>query len=381
MTAWASGSRLATCGLLSLVVACGSAHGQQPVRAQPPPGEAWLSPSQLESSQITVASADERDVAAEITTTGRIAFDDLRVAHVVAPVAGRVVRILAEPGARVRAGAPLAVLDAPDLGGAIADVRKAEADLTAAKHELRRQRELVEAQAAARRDLEQAEDNERKAQAEVDRARARVRLLHGDGATQGEQLTLRSPVAGEVIARNVNPGADVQGQYAGGTPQELFTVGSLDRVWLTADVYELDLGRVHPGAALSITVPAFPHRVWEARVEWVSGALDPQTRTARLRATIENGDHSLRPEMYAQVKVQTDQKRALAVPRSAVVRAGEELVTFVQVGHTENGLARFARRPVRIDEDATGELVPVLAGLNRGEQVVVAGGIQLLGLL
>src|SRR5438045_3028119 len=92
MTAWASGSRLATCGLLSLVVACGSAHGQQPVRAQPPPGEAWLSPSQLESSQITVASADERDVAAEITTTGRIAFDDLRVAHVVAPVAGPGVR-------------------------------------------------------------------------------------------------------------------------------------------------------------------------------------------------------------------------------------------------------------------------------------------------
>ena len=219
---------LALCAaLLAAVTACKEEKAE--AGPQRPPGEAWLSPQQLSSGQIVTAPVEEREVGGEITTSGRVAFDDLRVAHVFSPVSGRVVEISAHPGQKVAKGAQLAVIDSPDLGSALADVEKAEADLIAAQHELARQTALVEAQAGARRDLESATDNERKARAEVQRAQARTRLLHrgGGASVQGQRYILRAPIGGEVISRAVNPGVEVQGQYGGGTAVELFTIGSI----------------------------------------------------------------------------------------------------------------------------------------------------------
>ena len=368
----------------ALLALCAAACKEEKTEAGPqrPPGEAWLSPQQLSSGQIVTAPVEEREVGGEITTSGRVAFDDLRVAHVFSPVSGRVVEISAHPGQKVARGAPLAIIDSPDLGSALADVDKAEADLIAAQHELTRQTALVEAQAGARRDLESATDNERKARAEVQRARARTRLFHGDsaGSVQGQRYILRAPIGGEVISRAVNPGVEVQGQYGGGTAVELFTIGSIDQVWILADVFETDLAKVVPGAALSASVPAYEGRVFTGRVDWISPALDPATRTARVRCVLKNEHGELRPEMYATVRIASGVRSSLAIPRAAVLRQGEQTWVFTQLGRTEHGMVRFTRKQVQLD-DAGGDLLPVLSGLARGETVVTAGAIQLSGIL
>ena len=372
---------LALCAsLLAAVSACKEEKTE--AGPQRPAGEAWLSPQQLSSGQIVTAPVEEREVGGEITTSGRVAFDDLRVAHVFSPVSGRVVEISAHPGQKVAKGAPLAVIDSPDLGSALADVDKADADLIAAQHELTRQTALVEAQAGARRDLEAATDNERKARAEVQRAKARTRLLHGDSAAsvQGQRYILRAPIGGEVISRAVNPGVEVQGQYGGGTAVELFTIGSIDQVWILADVFETDLAKVQLGAALSASVPAYEGRTFTGRVDWISPALDPATRTARVRCVLKNEHGELRPEMYATVKIASGVRSSLAIPRAAVLRQGEQTWVFTQLGRTEHGMVRFTRKQVQVD-DAGGDLLPVLSGLARGETVVTAGAIQLSGIL
>jgi cobalt-zinc-cadmium efflux system membrane fusion protein len=370
--------------LLALVLRLALVAGCKEEKADLPPprpiGEAWLTPQQLASGQIVAAAVEEREVGEVITTSGRVAFDDLRVAHVFSPVSGRVVEIRAHQGERVAKGAPLAVIDSPDLGSAQADEAKADADLVAAQHELERQRSLVEAQAGARRDLEVAEDNEHRARAEVARARARARLLHSDGA-EGQRYVLRAPIGGEVVARAINPGAEVQGQYGGGTAVELFTIGSIDQVWVIADLFEVDLSRVQPGAALTASVPAWEGRGFNGRVDWISPSLDPATRTARVRCVLKNGDGALRPEMYATVRIATGVRNSLALPRSAIVRQGDRTWVFAQVGRTEEGLVRFVRKPVRVDENAGGDLLPVLSGLARGDVVVVGGAIQLSGMI
>ena len=362
---------------LSLLASCTHESKSEAVRA--PPGEAWLSSQQLTAGQIVTQSIEERELGSEITTSGRVAFDDQRVAHVFSPVTGRVLEVVASLGGRVAKGAPLAILDSPDLGQAKSDVDKAQADLTAAEHELKRQQELVDAQAGAKRDLEQAEDNQQKARAELERARARMKLLHGDEGA-GERFVLRAPIAGEVIARNLNPGIEVQGQYAGGSAVELFTIGSTENVWIWADVFEMDTAAVQKGATLSAEVPAYPKRAFTGRVDWVSPSLDPVTRTARVRCVLANPHGELKPEMYATVKIATGERRALAVPRSAVVRLGEQTVVFIQTGRNEAGLFRFQRRVVRVDENAAGDLLPVIDGLQRGEVVVITGGLQLTSL-
>jgi len=170
----------------AVVLAASACKREQPEETRPPPGEAWLTPQQLQATQVSIAPVEERTVATQLGAPGRIAFDDSRVAHVFSPVSGRVVRIDAQPGDRVRKGAALVTLDAPDVGNAASDVRKAEADLQAAERELRRQRELFEAHAGAQRDLEAAQAARDRAQAELARARERARLFRrGVGVSPG----------------------------------------------------------------------------------------------------------------------------------------------------------------------------------------------------
>jgi cobalt-zinc-cadmium efflux system membrane fusion protein len=362
------------CLIAVSLASCG--HDTKPEAPRAPPGEAWLSAQQMQAGQVVTQSIEERDLGATITTSGRVAFDDQKVAHVFSPVTGRVIEVLASLGDKVAKGTPLAIIDSPDLGQAKSDVDKAQADLTAAEHELQRQKELVEAQAGAKRDLEQAQGNQAKAHAEVERARERLKLLHGEDGS-GERFTLRAPIAGEVIARNLNPGIEVSGQYANGAAAELFTVGATDLVWLWADLFEMDSAAVQKGAQLAAQVPAYPKRDFTGRVDWISPALDPATRTARVRCVLPNPRGELKPEMYATVRIATNDRRALALPRSAVLHLGEQTIVFIQSGKTESGLVRFQRRTVHVDENAAGDLLPVIDGLQRGDIVVITGGLQL----
>jgi RND family efflux transporter MFP subunit len=168
----------------------------------------------------------------------------------------------------------------------------------------------------------------------------------------------------------------VQGQYSGGATQELFTIGELDKVWVLADLYEMDIARVHVGTPADVTVVAYKDKVFKGQVDWVSGMLDPNTRTAKVRCTFDNPDKLLRPEMYATVQISVDQKRALAIPRSALLRLGEYKVVFIQVGE-EPGKVRFQRMPVDVDEGESSQWLEVKHGLEPGQKVVVNGAILL----
>jgi cobalt-zinc-cadmium efflux system membrane fusion protein len=302
------------------------------------------------------------------------------VSHVFSPVTGRVTRILAQPGQRVRRGAPLAVIESPDVGQAFADLGKAQADLTASQHDFDRQQHLLEIHAIALKDLEASEDNFHKAQAELARAEQKARLLRSgavDRVTQ--QYTLTAPIDGEVISRSVNPGVEVVGQYSGGNAAELFTVGELDQLWVMADLFEVDLARVQKGAEAQVSVVAYPGHVFKGTVDWVSATLDPATRSAKVRVVVPNDDsqHLLKPEMFASVSISASEKRALAIPRSAVLRMGEQTVVYVQAGEAPGGKVRFERRPVAVNEELGAEFVPVLRGLRPGERIVSSGAILL----
>jgi len=362
---------------LLLAAAC---KREERSEARAPPGEAWLSPQQMQAGEVQLATVVQQPVASDLLAPGRIAFDDSHVAHVFSPVSGRVSRIEGQLGTRVRRGAPLLTLESPDVGVAAADLGKAEADLMAADRELRRQRELFEAHAAAQRDLEAAQAARDRAAAELARARQRARLFQGAAGGVSQAVTLRSPIDGEVVARTVTPGMEVAGQSSGGNSPELFTIGDIDQVWAIADVFEMDLPRVQRGAEVAVKVIAYPSRTFRAQVDWISPALDPQTRGARVRATLANPGHELLPEMYATLAISTPPRNALAIPRSAILHLGDQTVVLVQIGRTENGLLRFQQRRVQVESDDSDPGV-VLSGLSGGEQVVVSGALLLSGML
>jgi len=173
---------------------------------------------------------------------------------------------------------------------------------------------------------------------------------------------------------------EVAGQAAGGTSAELLTVGDIDRVWVVADLFEMDLPKIKLGEEVAVRVVAWPDRVFPGRIDWISTVLDPASRSVRIRAVLDNRDHELLPEMTASVAITMPAPMALALPRTALLRLGEQTMVLVQTGTTENGLFRFEERRVRVESDDADPVV-VLSGLGRGEQVVVSGSLLVSGML
>jgi cobalt-zinc-cadmium efflux system membrane fusion protein len=369
------------CALVALCASCRETRGMGAAPPEPPVGEVWLTPAQVRDARIEIAPISERDLDDTILTSGTVMLDDQRTGHVFSPVSGRVLQVVAPLGVRLKKGDSLAVIESPDIGNAVSDVRKAEADLTAAEHNLRRKKDLYEQKAGSASDLDTAQDNYRRAKAELERARQKESLLHvGNVDTVTQRYTLTSPVDGEVLARNINPGIEVQGQYSGGSSPELFTIGEIDRVWVLGNVFEMALARVHVGTPASVTVVAYPSMAFKGRVDWVSGALDPSTRAATVRCTFDNPDKFLRPMMYATVQISVDQKKALAIPRNALLRLGESKVVFTQLGDSAE-LVKFRRAAIDVDEGESSPWLEVKHGLQPGEKVVISGAILLSSML
>ncbi|HTP26828.1 MAG TPA: efflux RND transporter periplasmic adaptor subunit [Anaeromyxobacteraceae bacterium] len=381
---------------LAFLASCTAGTHSEPT---PPEDEEWIPLSALERGEARVAEARSQLLSQPIVTGGRFAFDDDRVSHVFSPVTGRVTRVLAQLGQRVRKGTPLAAIVSPDVGSAVSDEVKARADLVAAQHDFERQTKLFAVKAASSRDFETAEDNYRKAKAEEERALERLRLLRSgqiDAVTQ--EYTLPSHIEGRVVARLVNPGTEVQGQFSGGTAIELFTIGDIDSLWLYADVAETDLPEVRPGAPVDVRVLAYPERRFHGRVEWISSTLDPALRTARVRCSIPNREGLLKPEMYATVVIQRPPVRQLAIPRQAVVRIGDHPFVYVAAGSRPDGRRVFKRRPVQLVEPlppaANGpeshlpvdpgepDELAILGNLSEGEKILAEttrGGVHAAG--
>jgi cobalt-zinc-cadmium efflux system membrane fusion protein len=368
-------------GLAAVDLSCHRAPAVDSVPPQSPPGEVWLTASQVKDAKIEVTTVAEQDVDDTILTSGTITLDDLRTGHVFSPVTGRVVEIVAQLGQRVAKGDALATIESPDIGSAVSDLHKAEAVVIAAEHDLKRKKELYEKKAGAASDLETAQDAYRRAKAELERAQQKMSLFHvGNVDAVTQRFTLRSPVNGEILVRNINPGTEVQGQYSGGSAIELFTIGELDKVWVLGNLYEMDLAHVHVGSPASVTVVAYPNKAFTGQVDWVSGALDPTTRTATVRCTFDNLDRLLHPMMYATVQISVDRKKALAIPRSALLRLGDSKVVFIQVD-ASNGRVRFLRVPVDVDEGESSRWLEVKGGLEVGQAIVVSGAILLSSML
>jgi cobalt-zinc-cadmium efflux system membrane fusion protein len=350
----------------------------------PPPqstsGEIRLSKSQVAADAIEITKVDDRDLEDTLTAAGRIAFDDMRIAHAISPVAGRVVDIRAALGQHVKKGDVLAVIESPEIGQASADLLKAKADLVATRLDAARAEDLYRVHAISQRELEQARNAYSKAAAEYERAKKKADLLlTGDADVATQRYTLRAGIDGEIIARTISPGVEVAGLYDGGSATDLFTLAQRDSVWALADVFEVDVLRVHVGAPARVTIVGRPGPPLEGTIDWISAAMDSATHTAKVRCTLANPTGDLRAEMYATLQIVVDAKKELATPRSSIVRLGDQTFAFTVVADEADGV-RFARIPVHVDEEADGAWLPVLGGLDRGTRVVSAGAMLLSGM-
>jgi Cu(I)/Ag(I) efflux system membrane fusion protein len=171
-------------------------------------------------------------------------------------------------------------------------------------------------------------------------------------------LTLVSPIAGVVTAKNVVEGATLR---PGDT---LYEITDLRMVWVMADAYESDIPRVRVGMPATLSLPAYPDRVFAGRVEFIDPVVDPGSRTAKVHLHFANPAGTLKPEMFGDVVFRGTPRSALRIPADALVRTGTKDVVFVALGQ-----GRFAPREVHIGS-SDGDFVAVASGLVEGEEVV-----------
>jgi len=234
------------------------------------------------------------------------------------------------------------------------------------------------------RDLQKAENDFitvqndiRAAEAALQAAQNRVRLF---GRSDEEIATFQetgkinaeaavvAPLAGTVVQRKVGPG-----QYLNaGASDPVFIVGDLSTVWLSTYVRETDANSVRVGQPLDFTVTAIPGRSFSAKIDYIAAALETNGRRLLVRATVENPDGVLKPEMFASVNIFTDpDSNAVAVPTAAIVQDGQTTRVWVV---REDRTIELRRIKIGL---TSGTMVQVLEGLSAGDSIIVRGSLFL----
>ncbi|MGC4113788.1 MAG: efflux RND transporter periplasmic adaptor subunit [Myxococcales bacterium] len=304
-----------------------------------------LAPIELTQDRVQLAGVRTEKVTRQslqndLRTVGSLAASEESLAHVHTRFSGWIEQVFVmQTGDKVEKGQELATIYSPEL--------------------LAAQQEFLN----ARRWAQQGSPN---GGLEAD-ARQKLELLGISETEIGEleksgkpqrAMKIRSPVQGYVISRTALPGLYVQ------TGAELFQVADLSRVWLLADIYESEIGRVKIGQPATLTLQAYPGETFTGRVQFIYPTLNAETRTLRVRLAFKNPDLRLKPGMFGNVALQLAKAEGLVVPSEAVVDTGETQYLFLS---KEGG--RFEPRRVKLGA-RLGERTQILSGVAEGDLVV-----------
>jgi len=346
-----------------------------------------------QNAGIVIATSSQQQIEQFVKTTGVISPDEARVAHIVPLSQGVVESVFVQLGDRVQKGQPLLVYDNIELGESVGEYQNLRAGLDKAlaqqevlRRSVERANSLIEVQAISPREYELRKAEYEQAKAAVESSRAEVaraeEKLHRFGLTDADLAkldrsehgthrtashnTVRAPLTGVVTKYEVSKGEVV------GRDKELFTIVDTSSVWALADVYEKDIQFVARGGECAVTLASYPNDIFKGRITYLSDALDPASRTAKLRCVLPNLDGRLKLEMFATVSVPTKESRTgITVPTTALQEISGQPALFVQMEPT-----KFEKRVVRVGQRDE-KRAEILSGVRAGETVVASGSFYL----
>jgi membrane fusion protein, copper/silver efflux system len=294
---------------------------------------------------VKTARVGRAPMSIAIRAVGRLTFDETRLHDVTLRVNGWITRLrVNSTGQPVRRGETLLSLYSPDL--------------FAAQQEYLLARESHRAASEGRGDYLLAAAEKKLSLWGMSSGQIQALARRG---VASEEVPVAAPASGFVIEKNVVEGAAVE------PGQRLFRIASLDKVWVEAQVYELDVSQVHKGQTALVTLPYQPGDSLHGTVAYVYPYLDPTSRTGRVRIELVNKDLAFKPDMYANVEIRVDLGPRLQIPTDAVIYTGPRRLVFVDLGE-----GRF--RPQEVTLGArSGEAVEVRAGLQAGDVIVTSG--------
>ncbi len=331
----------AVAGLLTGVAA--SQGHQDADAASVPLGNQPVRPPQLEiTPKEGVQPMRVREVALPgvLETTGLVTFDDRKVAAISSRVQGRIEDVKASVWDTVIKGQPILELYSPDFMTAQAEYLQAK-NMQASAGLSDISKWMME---AAKRKLELLGMSDED-----------IVAISSPSTT----ITMRAPISGTIIQNQAVRGAAVN------PGDVLYQVGTLDKVWITGDLYEVDMGRVEVGQPLAAVTAAYPKEVFHGKISRISPSIDPNAHTAQIKCEIDNPGLKLKPQMLARVRILTKATSAIIVPQGSLVFDEDAYYAFVEIAPD-----KVERRKVEISTWNEAGYARVVSGLKTGERVM-----------
>jgi Cu(I)/Ag(I) efflux system membrane fusion protein/cobalt-zinc-cadmium efflux system membrane fusion protein len=300
---------------------------------------------------VKTGKVERKLVEDEIHTTGNVAVDETKLAYVQVRFSGYIEKVFADATYQyIRKGQPLFTIYSPDL---VATEREY---LVAKQNQSHVAQSTVPGVASSAASLLDA-TSERLKQWGV--PNKEIERLESTGQVQ-QELEFDSPVSGYITERNALPSVAVQPEM------RLFTVADLSSVWVQAQVFQNDLGRIKIGDPTILTVSTFPGRTFRGRVDFIYPQFDTETRTAKVRIVSSNSDLQLKPGMFVNVALKVPMGRQLVIPASGVLQSGIRQIAFV-----ERSDGYLEPREVQLGSRVGDDFI-VLKGLKEGENIVTS---------
>ena len=360
--------------LLTVATLVGCNQENNKVAAQQVHDPLSVTPSQELLAQLKLSDVSTQPVAETLRVSGRIDFDEQRLARIGATVTGRVTDIDALLGQSVKKGEVLAKLNSSELSSQQLAYLKARAQLELNRRNAERAKALFEADVIGAAELQRRESEYQISKAETRAASDQLQLLGVSPAAidrlgkQGEVNSVTpvsATMSGVVVERKLAQGQVVQPADA------LFVVADLSRLWAVAQVPEQQVSQVKVGQSVSIEVPALGNEKLVGKLIFVGQTINPETRTVLVRTELDNRDGRLKPAMLASMLIEARAVERIVVPASAVVRENDEDHVFVAIG---DGAFRLTK--VKLGPEQGGQRV-VASGLKGEEKLVIDGAFHL----
>ena len=339
-----------------------------------------LPPDEVTRSGVTVEPVKRTAFRTYRTFPGVVRPNENALANITTLVRGRVIEVHADLGQMVKPNQLLAVLQSGELGVAQSAYLKARARRHVAEQAYERAQFLFNEKVIGLAESQRREGEMISIRAEAQEGREGLRLLGMNDkeiSTLERTQTIRSrvpivaPFAGRVIARDLTKGELVD------IAHKLFVVADLSTLWVLGNVSEKDISFMQRAAAVpnqpvEVHVAAYPDEVFQGTVSYVGDVIDIATRTMAVRLVLDNSDGHLKPEMFATVRVSSEQvSDVLVVPEAAIQHDRDRIFVFVQ---KESGV--YEARTIKLGEK-NGTVAEVLEGLQEGEAVVKEGAFTL----
>jgi cobalt-zinc-cadmium efflux system membrane fusion protein len=354
----------------SLALALSGCKGKQEGDGAPPPAKVievhdmnLISIDANDVAKFPLATAGRIESASELNATGSVFPDVSREVPVISLANGRVVDIKARLDDNVRKGQLLLKVQSPDITNAFDTYLKAANDEQLAGKAYLRAHDLLIHGAISQSMLEQAEDAEKNAKADLTAAEEQLKTLGVDVNHPSSIVNVYAPISGVIVAQNVTNAAAAGVALSGSATA--FTIADLSHVWIVCDVYENDIPKLQLGQEAKIKVSAYPDRPLTGRVSDIGPILDPSLRTAKVRIEVANPGF-LRLGMFVTATFTSRTKEAHAVvPADAVLHLHDRDWVFQPAGSNQ-----FRRTEIQTGPMLSGDRQEILSGIAPGQQVV-----------